>query len=412
MNDHDIAILLREVAEPVPAPDFVDAVRGKAPAVRRRRIVVGVTCAVAAVVVASTGVVVTAGLDDSGQRSDTPVTPPSEPAQVADQWVRVDDFPLSHRDDPLVAHVGDSIVVVGGTHPFECPLGAFCPPPRRASGGAAYDLPSGAWHAMAKPPEAMAAGMSYGVDGDRLMVLTQSDIWSYDVSSDVWTTLPAAPLPSRGDGDLAVGGGYAYLRHGDRLHTETRYQRLDLATGEWTWLPRSLNKPMLRHRRLIVTPHGIVVMGTTGDVNGVHLHLQAEILENGQWTRLPNPHLSSTGWPWRWTGDRLVAPLLGDNARGATLDVTSGQWGRLTTPPPPIGGQGWLFNATNAGDLIIESQWGGDESQYIYSDADQSWSVISAPTESSAAAGGSGAFADGMLYAVDRQSRFWRLAVQ
>jgi hypothetical protein len=150
MNDTDIRTLLREAVEDVPAPGFVDGVRAKAPAARRRRIVGGVAGAVAAVVVAATGVVVATGIDDSARRSSQPTgtRTPTEPVEGSDEWTRVSDVPLSRRVDPLVADVEGSIVVVGGSMPFTCPPGAFCPIAREAPGGAVYDVATGAWHQM------------------------------------------------------------------------------------------------------------------------------------------------------------------------------------------------------------------------------------------------------------------------
>jgi hypothetical protein len=412
MNETDIRTLLHQAAEPVPPPDYVDVVRAKAPAARRRRTIGGVAAAVAAVLVAATGVVVATGIDDSSRRSGEPITTPtptpSPPATVSDAWTEVSEVPLSHRDGPLVADVAGSIVVVGGSVPFDCPPGAFCPFPRGARGGAVYDPATGAWHQMSNPPVRLGAGVDYGVDGDRLIVMANVELWMYDLSTDTWTQPHSPPLQMRGDESMTVGGGKLYLLPGEKLHTETRYQVLDLATGEWSWLPRSTNRPILQLRKLFVTPYGIVVVGETGDVNGVHLHTQAEILVRGGWTRLADPYLHSTGWPWHWTGSRLIAPVLNEKQRrGATLDLQTRTWGQL--PKPPDAGGGWAVSAAGDGDLVIADIY-GEATGYVYDDATQSWTQLGAPTRSSAVAQGSGTFVDGTLYAVDRQSRLWKLS--
>ena len=185
---------------------------------------------------------------------------------------------------------------------------------------------------MSTPPDGVS-GRQAGVDGHLLVVLADMHVWTYDLDTDKWTQLPDPPRPMRGDDFLAVGGGTLYLTSSGRPYRVPRYERLDLSTGIWTWLPPSKNLPLLHLRRLFVTPDGIVVIGATGDVNGVHTHGQAEFFEHGQWTRLPDPHVLSYGMDWHWTGERLVAPLLEDEDHGASLNVSSRQWGTLPGQP-------------------------------------------------------------------------------
>lgn len=259
------------------------------------------------------------------------------PVGGAATWQRLPDLPLTRRDGPLVRRVGDRVVVLGGTRPQHCPVGASCPFPGYAPGGAVLDLRTSTWRRMQHPPASTAGGSPAGVTGDRLVVVgsrVPERLFVYDVAHDAWHPMPPSPFDLGGDESLTVGHGAAWVVPGDDRRGGAPIQRLDLRTHRWSTLPPSRHRPRLGLRRLFLTPAGRVVVGAAYDpATRSHTRAGAEVLAHGRWRRLTAPGLEASGWEWHWTGHRLVAPFLwGQPRTGLALDVRTGRWSRWRHP--------------------------------------------------------------------------------
>lgn len=215
-------------------------VREAVSADRRRRatwLVVGGT--VAAVAAVAIGVAVTGG--DPGE--DRPgVTDRGDGSPTSsDSWEPVADAPLSPRDQAVAAWTGAEVIVVGGTTGRPCPPGADCAlPPKSAerADGAAYDPATDTWREIAPAPAAFAGGHALWWD-DRVIVVSDRLTMAYDPAADEWQRLELHPDGLYDGGLVGTDDGPVAFSYDQRPQTDDVTDwRLDLATGEWSPLPR------------------------------------------------------------------------------------------------------------------------------------------------------------------------------
>lgn len=95
-------------------------------------------------------------------------------------------------------------------------------------------LPSRSYHAMASDGSDNIYVYAGCPEKGRL-----SDIWSFNVESNTWTELPAAPPPARRGTSITVSGGKLYRMNGFDGKSELggTIDVLDLATRTWSTIP-------------------------------------------------------------------------------------------------------------------------------------------------------------------------------
>jgi hypothetical protein len=318
-----------------------------------------------------------------------------------DRWERLADSPLSPRWGPVAAYVGGRAVFVGGDTGRPCPPTADCAiPPVYAVDGAAYDPSSLRWRAIARAPHPVAALAPRAVVGDRLYILTEGRLLSYDAARDAWTTVPT-PVPLDGRSLTAVGRRLVFT-HGSDEHGEAPDRVLDTRTGRWSTLPDDPIGPAY-DRVITATPHGLVltahelVAQPGSEKPSLVLAARMDPRSN-TWTKLPVSDQIG-GWRWAWTGSHLVDPTLGGADGGGTgnwgrwvpdgglLDPATGRWARLPDPPQPMTG-GWPVEAID-GRVTAAEGW-------LFDDDTDSWTRLPRP-QGAPPEPGSAVWADDLL---------------
>lgn len=343
-------------------------------------------------------------LSACGQTSTSP-DPANAPAVGA--WTRLPDGPLSPREGSATAHLStpdaDLAVFVGGYVGSPCPPNADCvfSGGSTASDGAAYDLDTGAWHAIADAPRPVASHASTAVLGDTMYVLTNGHLLAWDAGEDVWSELSAptrtvwASLVADTHGDvprLVLASGSD--EHG--VHPDEVY---DPASGTWSVLPPNPLQPSF-DRVVVSTPAGLVLtakpIARDGGPEDPAL-VRAAVLEPGaaQWRSLPPAENQLGGWYWTWTGTRLVDPTPGgaDGGQvnnfgrtipyGGALDPATGTWTLLEGTPEEFSG-GWAVDALGGRFNAVQG--------WVYDDGDaagdgRGWTRLDRPDDAPAEPG-------------------------
>lgn len=328
------------------------------------------------------------GLSACAQQGHTDGPDLADPGAGPGTWTEITGSPLSGRDDPVVANVAGELVVVGGYAGPGCPPGADCAYVQDDErDGAAYSFTTHTWHAIADAPEPVAGWTSPAVVGDRLYLLVEGALLSWDSSEDAWRERPV-PGHARGRGlDLTVDGRRLILTSGSDEHGVLPDRTFDTRTGEWSELPPNPLAPSF-DRTITATPAGLVLTGDAIDAGGNPVDpslVHAAVLAPGAttWRELPLTGQLASG-PWSWTGTRLVAPVLGgadggevdDYGRtipfGGRLDPMSGAWSPLP-PAPTEGTRAWPVQAL-AGARMVMAGW-------LYDDAAGTWTRLPRPAE-------------------------------
>ena len=308
--------------------------------------------------------------------------PREDRAGATGRWRAVEDPPLSPRERPLTAYVGGDVLVVGGYTGPPCPPAADCAyEPTRTTDGASYD--GSGWRALPEAPRPVSDWMPHTVVGDRLHVLAEGRLVTYDQSERAWTE---TPTPGRMTGvDLDADGERLVFTSGSDENGVTEDQVLDSRTGEWSTLPED-PLGLSFDRMLTVTPAGLVLTakGITrdGDPEDPAL-VRAAVLPRGSqsWERLPDSEQLG-GYRWGWTGERMVDPSLGgaDGGQvngygrvipyGGRLDPRTGEWSALPDPPEQDSG-GWAVEALD-GHVVAAEGW-------LYDDRTTTWTSLPRP---------------------------------
>lgn len=350
-------------------------------------------------ILASTLVIVLAGLTACGGEAPAPAEDPRIDGGV--RWERLADSPLSPRWGPVAAYVDGRAVFVGGDTGRPCPPTADCSgPPEYAMDGAAYEPSSGRWRAIATAPRPVAGLAPHAVVGNRLYILTEGLLLSYDGARDSWSTV-ATPAPLDGQ-SITADGRRLVFAHGSDEHGEGPDRVLDTRTGRWSTLPEDPIGPAF-DRIITATPHGLVLtahelVDQPGSVRPSLVLAARMDPGTNSWTRLPDSDQIG-GWRWAWTGTHLVDPTLGGADGGGTgnwgrwvpdgglLDPGTGRWARLPDPPEPMTG-GWPVEAID-GRVTAAEGW-------LFDDVAERWTRLPRP-EGAPPEPGSAVWADDLL---------------
>jgi N-acetylneuraminic acid mutarotase len=159
---------------------------------------------------------------------------------ASDSWQRLADLPMPYPM-PSVAAVDDRLFVLNGLE---------------ISQTLEYDFDNDAWLDRARLPATTAPGAAaVAVQGDRIFVaggvlpglssnllntgIRQDGLYAYDVSSDLWLTLPSLPV-AVGYSMAAVLDGELWVMGGSDTHERTdRVSAYDIASQTWS------DKPLL-----------------------------------------------------------------------------------------------------------------------------------------------------------------------
>ena len=316
----------------------------------------------------------------------------------AGTWTRLPDSPLSPREAPATAHVptddGDVAVFVGGYTGPPCPPNADCviPDDTTASDGAAYNLDSGTWQAIADAPRPVAAHASTAVIDDTVYVLTDNHVLAWDADQDTWTELapPTKPQWANLIADTYAGHPRLVLAAGSDENGIQPDQVYDPGDDTWSQLPANPLRPSF-DRVIVATPAGLVLtakpIGPDGGPEDPAL-VQAAVLPAGvsKWQPVPSGGHQLGGWFWTWTGQRLVDPTPGgaDGGQvnnfgrtipyGGALDPATGEWKRLKGTPQEFTG-GWPVEALGGRYNAVQG--------WVYYDGDagqgSSWTRLTQP---------------------------------
>ena len=277
----------------------------------------------------------------------------STSAEVQQQpggWAAAPPSPLSPRHSIPAVTVGDEVLFLGGETSPLCPPAASCVhPPEPQRDGAAYDPAQNRWRLLAPAPVAPSTGSTAVVDGT-VYLLAEGTFAGYDVDSDTWTTLPAPP-ESRGL--LAAAGTsvvrYAATQEGGRVTADHVYEP---ATQTWRPLPRDPITPAF-DRAVLWTGSRVVLVGkripppAVDGVDSPPTFVDAAVLDGDTWTAVPQrEQMIGFGTQYSWADGRVLSPYVFDYTDGGAnpggqpyptgglLDLGTGEWERLPTPPP------------------------------------------------------------------------------
>jgi hypothetical protein len=284
----------------------------------------------------------------------------SAASATASGWVRVQNVPLSPREDALGVWTGSETLVLGGSDSRPCPPTADCIPPESPPlrDGAAFDPSTRTWQAIADAPEGFANAEGVVING-MVYVWAAGDsgrpgespaFLAYDIAGGQWQKLPRPP----GHWSLvAAGDKIVAFSTGDKAKSPEPDLVFDPATQDWTTLPddplppsfdRTMasdgNELVLFAKKLVFSP----------GAKEPSLALAAALdLDSGQWRRLPDSETLDqfvTDVRWFESDGLLINPAPGESdgggnewgrtyPYGGTLDPASGKWSEL--PEPPFG---------------------------------------------------------------------------
>lgn len=222
-------------------------------------------------------------------------------AEVAPEWRRLPESPLSPRDHAVVVGVGQRVLVVGGWE-FLCPPLADCMTPAAPlfADGAVYDADTDSWRSIAPAPFGVIRQeyATAAMDGSAYMVGCADGprcdgpprLLSYELASDHWTD--HGPIPhSTGSRHLVPLGGALLAYSGSDEQGEQPDLVFDPAKSTWTQLP---DDPLPRtfDRFLVATSGDLVLTGSSiaaldsgEDTTKLAARFDAD---SDRWIRLPD----------------------------------------------------------------------------------------------------------------------------
>lgn len=306
----------------------------------------------------------------SADQVPTSSATPAEPG-----WASAATSPLSSRHSVRAVTVGDEALFLGGDSSPLCPPGAGCidvPEPQRD--GAAYRPSTDTWRALADAPVAPSLG-SVAVVRDRVYLLADGALHSYDVDGDTWTALPAPPDT---DGQLAAAGDllvrFEVTQEGGRVEADHLY---DPATRSWRALPRDPLAPAF-DRAMVWNGNGLVLAAKPvppprpddNESPPTFVHAATFDPTTRTWTEVPQQdQVLGFGSQFVWSADRLISPYVFDYTGGGSnpggrleptgglLDVRTGEWESLPpspgVPPDVLRVQASSANLITAGEGLV-----------------------------------------------------------
>lgn len=398
-----------DAVEVPPSPGvFRSAAQGSAVT---RRVLVGAAAA------SALGVAV-AGSQWARRPSGTPAPPAGAAAGGAARvgsWRTLAPLPLSPRSGMHGLRVGQRALFLGGSLALPCPPTASCLAPTQwPTDGAIFDPAVGTWRTFTYPGAETSASAPVPV-GDRAVFASGTAWLAVSAATGEVAALPAwtgaeplLPLTSDGRRVYAV-------RQSDEVSatvnsdgapeigtaTAGRVRVLDLSSGAWSELPADPLGPSF-DRSLIWCDSGLVVLAkklvaSPGGADGPAL-VRAAVFADGAWRRLPDLDCIG-GWSWRWTGRRLVSPLLGGADGGETngygrtiafhawLDPVTGQSGPLPDAPASEAITQWVDGPADKNFMVVQG--------WLYDDDAGTWTRLTRP--------GGGQWIDSAGVLLDRQ---------
>ncbi|MGL5809980.1 MAG: hypothetical protein ACRCYQ_08550 [Nocardioides sp.] len=327
------------------------------------------------------------------------VQPPVPPAPTG-SWQELPPAPLSPRSEPVVTWTGSEVIVLGGIA-RRCNDRAADDAGCALRDGAAYDVATRTWRAIAAAPFAVHA--HHDAQVGRTWVLAKAGRWwAYDLVRDRWRGLPA-PKGVPASSGLAATDTAVYVV-GSR--SDSPVQALNLDTDTWSALPPDSAEPALGRRALVSTDAGLVAIGA--DPKRLIPPLQtaeirASLFDGESWSRLPSSQQRTYACCWWSTGRRLMhverLPVDTDGelhfAGGLVLDTARDPWRN-----------GWRYLGEQPLDNRSPEVWRLDAagrrfgvfSGLLFDDREQVWSWLPRPAQASKA--GSGVWVGDRLLAV------------
>lgn len=269
---------------------------------------------------------------------------------TAPTWTPMATSPLSPRHEPLVADVGNALLVAGGRDTPACPPNADCESPAGAPlrDAALYDPVVDSWMGVPDAP--------VGVTGLSATATAGSTVWSlqretptpalvaFDASARRWEVVPV-PADS---GNALAATDTSVLIYDTSYESGVSPDRLyDPSTGAWTDLPpdpigRAYDRSFVAVRGELVLL-GIPVDTPTPPDRPRVFHAARFTPATGAWTPLPPSEIAGYATEWHAHGGQVTNPTLGsadggevngwDRAYpfGGILDLDSQRW--LPLPP-------------------------------------------------------------------------------
>ncbi len=299
-----------------------------------------------------------------GQAPPT-VAPPGEPSG----WSILPRGPLSARHGALAVWTGVEVLILGGRDTPPCPPNADCAPPPEPAlrDGAALDLTTGRWRAMADAPRPIEHAVG-AVAGDSLFLRVADALLRYRFGADRWSELPPPPGDVSGMALTAMGSDLlAY--HATQEFGVAPDAVLDVVTETWTSLP--VDPLADAHERTMVwTGREIVLLAVPLEARPADEPplMAAAILDvqATEWRRLPESEILGGATGWAYAGDRVVSAAIG-RADGGEVDNwgraypyggmlgPAGVWAELPNPPLRAGGMTGV--ATGLGEYAVADGW-------------------------------------------------------
>lgn len=313
------------------------------------------------------------GLGGCGEQATT--LPPTE-SQVrsvkgSSGWQRMPDAPLTPRANAVMVSTGTEVLVIGGQDTNPCPPGADCLVGRIRRDGAALDLATGTWRAIAPAPIPVGGGRVVVAGGGVYLYAwpststtgkTPGGLLHYDIATDRWRR-PEVPV-GENDGLAVIGDRLLiytmFAEHGrihDRILDETGVREL----------PPDPLAPSSGRSLVSVGDDRVVLLARPLDASSgarPSFVRAAELdLTTGKWRLLPKSHVVG-GWQWWLTDGLLVAPETGvvDGGKvdgwgraypeGGIFDPDTRRWLRLPVAPPPHVGL-WHGPAAGGPELLV-----------------------------------------------------------
>ena len=357
---------------------------------RRRRIAEG-AAAVAVVVL----VIALVAVPRLGDREAAPAPARS----IGGSWHAGAPSPVDPRWMPVTAWNGTEAFVLGGGIDPPCPPSASCvAPDEMASDGAAYTPATDSWRRIADAPEPIGYWFRPVVVGATLVLFDGQRRWlAYDIESDTWSDLPAAPARITDSGAIHALDGRVFV-----VARSGRVLMLDVVRRQWSQLPEDEQEPRLAPYAVLPTDDGIFACGADPEVpddGDTPAFTIVDRWDGAAWSaRFPTTGTIGDLCA-HWTGSRLVAldlqtapGLDGDPPMGGRLDPETGEWSPLPGAPD-VGdrrGDGW---SPTAADGPVMAGRG-----YVYDDDAETWTLLGRPRSTVDSQQGA-VWADGRLLA-------------
>lgn len=265
-------------------------------------------------------------------------------------------------------------MVVGGWDSPACPPNASCVGPEHPPlrDGALFDPATGEWEQLADAPVPVS-GHDAVVIGETVYLLTPEwgradspTFLSYNLTTDVWTELPAPP--SAAGGLVAAGEQLISVSNSDEQKPAVD-ALFDPASAQWRELPADPLGPSYDREavwvgdRLLVTAKDLVP--SPGSEKPPVVRLATFDPRAGEWELLPDTEI--IGWTPTFVNGLVVFPTLGsgdggdvnnwgkDYPFGGIIDPTGSSFTTLPATADDL--RSTIFDGVVVGDAVIVSDF-------------------------------------------------------